>query len=443
MNTWTDTYRPRHLKDVIGNTKAKEALYAWAEAWQRGAPKKRAVILHGKAGIGKTSSAHALANDFGWKVIELNASDERNRESIRKIALTGAVNEVLGIDGTYISSAAGARRLIILDEADNLYERGGDYGGKRAIVDTIKATKQPIVLIANDLYALLGGSGGELRGLCTTIEFKKVHEGDVGRLLSSIARRERLTGDPSVIRSIARMCDGDVRSAVNDLQSIAYENRLEKSLLSRVGYRDREQEVFSGLRAILKAEDMRRAIRQAYQLSESPDSLILWVDENLPVEYTRNDDLQRAYERLSRADVFLGRARRQRHYGCWRFATELMTGGVAVAKKKAYAGFTRYHFPSWLRRMSHSKHARHLRRSVARKLGGGMHCSAAKARAMFPLLRRLFEDTDTAARLAIAFDLDEQDLSVLVGDRAAEVHAEKVALHKREHQAVLYDFKNP
>ena len=138
---WTEKYRPSSLKEVIGNKAAKEALLKWAREWQEGKPSKKAAILYGKPGVGKTTSAYALARDFGWEVIELNASDERNREIIKKIALTGAIHEVLSIDGKYITSKEGARKLIILDEADNLYEKQGDYGGKKAIVETIKVTK--------------------------------------------------------------------------------------------------------------------------------------------------------------------------------------------------------------------------------------------------------------------------------------------------------------
>ena len=89
---WTEKYRPKSLKDVIGNKKAKEELLKWAREWQRGNPSKKAVILYGKPGVGKTTSAYALANDFKWEVIEMNASDERNREAIMRIALTGAIN---------------------------------------------------------------------------------------------------------------------------------------------------------------------------------------------------------------------------------------------------------------------------------------------------------------------------------------------------------------
>ena len=79
MEDWTEKYRPQSLDDVIGNERAITALRNWAEKWKGiKTPKTRAIILIGKPGTGKTSSALALAHDYHWIPIELNASDARN-----------------------------------------------------------------------------------------------------------------------------------------------------------------------------------------------------------------------------------------------------------------------------------------------------------------------------------------------------------------------------
>ncbi len=429
---WTEKYRPKSLNEVIGNKKAKEELFKWAVEWKQGKPSKKAAILYGKPGIGKTTSAYALANDFNWEVIEMNASDERNKEIIRRIALSGAINETL----------FRKKRLIILDEADNLYEKSGDYGGKRAIVETIKVTKQPIVLIANDYYQLIKGSGQELKNLCKIIEFKKVGKREIVSLLKKICQVEGIEIDAEVLNAIATRCDGDVRSAINDLQSISYEKKLTKDMISNISYRDREREIFISLHKILKAKDIRTAIREARRLDEAPENLLLWIDENLPVEYRHKDDLASAYEFLSKADVFLGRIWRRQFYGLWSYATELMTGGVAVAKKHEYRGFTAYHFPKWLRSMARSKQYRHLKMELARKIGKIIHCSTKKAYEMLPIFKNIFNsNNDLAARLTAKFGLNEEELSLLVGEKAKEIYKEAEELRKKEKQSVLFNFR--
>ena len=159
MEDWTEKYRPKKLDEIVGNDNAIIELRKWANSWKEGKPKKNAVILSGKPGIGKTSVVIALAKDYGWTLLELNTSDARNAMKIKKVATSGAINETFDDQGRFISSNEGGRKLIMLDEADNLYERieGGkdnqtndlsDKGGKKAIVETIKISNQPIVLIA-------------------------------------------------------------------------------------------------------------------------------------------------------------------------------------------------------------------------------------------------------------------------------------------------------
>ena len=197
MGDWTEKYRPKSLDEVVGNERAIVDLRDWASSWDNGIPKKRAVILAGKPGTGKTSSAIALANDFGWTVIELNTSDARNAEKIRHVATFGSINETFTDEGRFISSHVGGRKLIILDEADNLYESStsskinendfSDKGGKKAIIDTIKQTKQPIILIVNDYYNLIKGKGEVLKQMCKLIRFYNPYSSFVFNLLKKIS----------------------------------------------------------------------------------------------------------------------------------------------------------------------------------------------------------------------------------------------------------------
>ena len=111
---WTEKFRPVSLSDVLGNEAAVKALRQWADTFGTG---KRAVILYGSPGTGKTSAALALAHDLGWDYIEMNASDQRNKNVVQQIAGTAAKA------GTFEGTAG--RRLIILDEADNLQRQPG------------------------------------------------------------------------------------------------------------------------------------------------------------------------------------------------------------------------------------------------------------------------------------------------------------------------------
>src|SRR5437773_5546595 len=148
MSTWAEKYRPKSLRDVVGNPTAVAELEKWALSWDKGRPDKRAVILAGPPGTGKTSAALALANDLGWAVVEMNASDRRNAEAVRQVALRGAVTQTFSDTGEFLTTAAGGRKLVILDEADNLLGRE-DSGGSGAIGGTIRDRAERIVPTAD------------------------------------------------------------------------------------------------------------------------------------------------------------------------------------------------------------------------------------------------------------------------------------------------------
>ncbi len=121
----TERLRPKRLSELIGNAGAIAELTAWAAGWApgRGPPRQRAALLEGRAGVGKTSAAGALAHDMGWSVVEMNASEARNRRAIEQVAGRAALTNSFSSDGQYRSAKSGGRTLILLDEADCLTGR--------------------------------------------------------------------------------------------------------------------------------------------------------------------------------------------------------------------------------------------------------------------------------------------------------------------------------
>jgi len=386
----------------------------WGRDWHQGTAQKKALVLCGGPGVGKTSAALALAHDQGWESVELNASDARNETIIKKIALAGGINETFTNNGEYASSKKGRNKLIILDEADNLYEREGDRGGKRAIVETIQKTQQPIILIVNDYYALIK-KNQDIRRLSHQVQFQG--GGNLSQLLDHICTRENIKVAPEVIKAITDQAQGDIRSAINDLQSLCQgRTQVGKEACAQLATRDRKSELFQGIREILKARDINHARRAARELGETPEFLLLWIDENLPREYRDAQDRYRGFRYLSTSDVFLGRARKYQHYHLWSYAHDLLSGGVAVAKKRYYPGFTRYSFPTWLTGMGRSRNTRSVRDSIATKIGKACHMSLQKTRTLFPFFQKLITcNKEYAASMTHFLDLTDQELVFLLG----------------------------
>jgi replication factor C large subunit len=417
MIDWAEKYRPRTLGDIAGNSQAINQMKRWAESWDHKIPAKKALVLAGDPGIGKTSAALALAHDFDWTVVEMNASDKRNAKAVKDIALRGAVGETFADDGRYISIKNGGRKLVVLDEADNLFGKE-DMGGVGAISEVLRNTKQPIILIANDLYGLTRRSSAIKRG-CTIIRFRKPSTSSVVRVLRDISRNEGVKIAEEALRHVAERNGGDLRSAINDLQSLV-EGREEVRIddVNALGYRDRKKDIYSTLSDIFRGTTCKKSRESVFQLDEPPDYVILWVDHNLPYDYTDPDDLARAYDALSRADVYLGRVDRLKYYGLWSYATDMMSCGVSLARKGRFAG-GRYNFPTWLAKMSRSRGIRNTINSINSKIARHCHTSVGIAsRDMFDMFRFLFKsDPDFRFRITEKLEFNEREIGFLLEEK--------------------------
>jgi len=426
--SWVEAYRPKEMGSIAGQNKAVEELIAWAREWDGGRiPERKAAILDGEPGTGKTTAALALADLMGWQVIELNASDSRNQEAIRQMATRGSrsrsITDEYGPDG----DLHGSRKLILLDEADNLYESAAsdgendlsDRGGKRAIVELIKVTMHPVVLIVNDLYSLTKGSGAPLNGMCVKVKFRRLMAASISKRLREICDSEGIGYDSIVLDGIAERSGGDMRAAIGDLQMLCTgRDRISNKDLAYLGERDTKENIFKGLERIFSARNFTESKRAHMALEEDPDMLLLWICENVPAYYRDPAEVDRAMELVSRADLYLGRTRRRQNFRLWRYASDMMTSVWTAGSSRGPRGaFT---FPAYLRSMSRSKESRANLKQTCQRLGALTHCSvrAMKEDGIFRIGSLCSNDDELAANLYLAAGLERENLELLLGDGA-------------------------
>ncbi len=403
MSDWTEKYRPASLSALRGNDKACNKLREWAKTWE---DHREAVIIYGPPGIGKTSAAHALASDFGWPTIELNASDSRTKDVIERVAGEAAKS------GTLTGGGDG-KRLVIMDEADNIHGNA-DRGGTRATTALVKEANQPMILIANEFYDMSQG----LRGACRDIEFRSVSKRSIVPVLRDICRKEGIEFDSDALQKIAEMNSGDLRGAVNDLQALAEGRDHLKADDVVTGERDATRGIFEYLDTVIKNAGPEEALKASYEVDETPDDLINWIEDNMPKDY-KGAELAVAYQFLSNADRWLGRVRATQNYSYWRYAGDNMTAGVAAARREPKGGWTRYGPPSYWSKLGRSRGKRETRDYIAREIAETNGVSMATARKeIIPHLRVMThhcKNRELTVAMAAQYDLEPKHVSFITG----------------------------
>lgn len=402
---WTVKHKPKSLAEIVGNKEAIQKFLDWVKSWEGGAPKKRAAFLYGPPGIGKTVTVEALANDYQMEFVEKNASDYRTEEAINRFA---------GLASQY-GSLFGGKRIILLDELDGLTGTA-DKGGVKAITDIVKNAQSPIVLIANNAY---DPRFSNLRNYCLLIEFKKPPASEVMKHLKRICTLEGIQADENALKFIAQRSEGDVRSAVNDLQALAQgKKRLAYEDVSWLGYRDRQETIFNVLRMIIYGKTCTSAKQSVDMADVDIDMLFEWIYENVPSHLTDPHDLARAMDALSMADLYRGRIRSTQDWSFTRYVIDYMTAGVAMARQNTKIhGWIPFKFPVRIQMLSRSKAERAVRLNIGYKIKRKCHISALRAsKEVLPYLRIIFKNNaEMAAGLAKWLDLDSEMIEYLVG----------------------------
>ncbi|WP_424355270.1 replication factor C large subunit [Methanobacterium sp. MBAC-LM] len=412
---WTEKYRPKNFDDVLGNIKAKKEILEWTEEWKNGNPQK-CLFLIGPPGTGKTTFAGLIAGEFSDSV-ELNASDKRSYDAI--MGVVGEASSSMTLFGNRL-------KLIILDEVDGLHGND-DRGGSRAINKILKDAIQPIVMMANDPYSNRIKS---FKNKCQVINLRKVHTNSIVSLLKKICVKEGVEFEEHVLRTLAKRSNGDLRSAINDLEIMAKgEEKITSEDLDLVAPKDGRSNVFDAVRTILKSKTPANIKDAMRQVEADPSLLIEMVTENIPREYEKKDEIEKAYEMISQADIYLGRAFSTRAYTYWKYAYELMSVGVALSKDETYKKFARYTNSSVYTILSKNRSKRDLQNRVAEKIGEKLHTSKKVAISQFPYFEIMFQDDDIAYNMMTYFGLEDDEVKVF---RSRKVKAPKKPKTKKK-----------
>jgi len=385
---WTEKYRPKKLGEIKGQD---NAIITIKEFLRNFGKKKKAILLYGPPGTGKTSLAYAIANEINSEIFELNASDLRNKEKLKEV-LKPAVEQ---------KSLKKEKKIILVDEVDGISKY--DYGGLGELLEIIESSTYPIIITANDIWNKKFGS---LRKKCEILQLKEINYNVIKEVISEILKKEQLTIDNDFITQLAVNAKGDLRAAINDLQTLS---KLKDYFSIILDERNKETDIFNSLRRIFKEKPANDMINIFDSVNMSIDDIILWIEENIPAEYS-GEELARAYELLSKTDVFRGRIHKQQYWRFLVYENIFLSYGISSSKKNAKIGFTSYKKPSRILQIWLNNQKTMQKKSICQKYSQYVHVSQKRAMFEFPIIKQIIRSNPYVQK---ELKLDEEEIDYL------------------------------
>lgn len=364
-------YAPQHTAQIVGQGPAVAALKFFVLQYKQ--QPLKAALLYGPIGNGKTSSVYALAKELNYDLVEINSSDLRNKENMDHF-LDAALRQ---------QSLFFRPKIVLVDEIDNL-SGVKDRGAIPALLKAIEKSSFPVILTANDIF---DSKFKPLQKAATMIEFKPLDHKVIAGALQNVCLTEKITVDDKTLNTLARHADGDLRGALIDLQISVNKGEVTFSSVMNLSDRKRTASILSALAVIFKSSSVATALPALDDLDVDLDTVFFWIDENLPQEYTQPAALAKAYEQLSRADVFNGRIRRQQHWRFLVYINNLLTAGISSAKDERNTQFIPYRPTMRILRMWQAKMKNAHKKEIATKLAAVTHTSHKVALQQMPYLQ--------------------------------------------------------
>ncbi|MDM7920128.1 MAG: hypothetical protein QUS12_13310, partial [Methanosarcina sp.] len=130
-----------------------------------------------------------------------------------------------------------------------------------------------------------------------------IRDSSIVALLKRICVKEGVDFEEHVLRTLAKRSRGDLRSAINDLQVIAQgKDSITSDDLKAVAEKDDINNIFDSVRTVLKSKNPKR-IKDALRLEADPGFIQEQITENIPREYERPEEIEKAYDAVAEADV--------------------------------------------------------------------------------------------------------------------------------------------
>tara|TARA_Y100000310_G_scaffold290477_1_gene317709 strand:- start:4224 stop:5405 length:1182 start_codon:yes stop_codon:yes gene_type:complete len=381
---WTEKYRPKNFQEVKGQDEAVRKINEFIQRFHLGKltrASKKAMILHGPPGTGKTTLAYVVAKESNSEIFELNASDLRNRIKLQEI-LKPAIEQ---------KSLSKKNKIILVDEVDGISVV--DRGGLSELMYLIDSTSYPVIITANDIW---GKKLSPLRRKSEMIGLKEIDYKIIREVMIDILRKENKFLNQDILTKISIKAKGDLRGAINDLQTESGVNEPDIS----TDERNKEVDIFNALKLVFKGSPTNRTLEIFNSVNMKIDEVMLWVEKNIPAEY-QGEELVRAFDLLSKADLFKGRIYKKQYWRFLVYENIFLSYGISSSKKNIKTGFTSYKKPDRILKIWLHNRKVEKKKSIAQKYAKYVHVGLKRAMNEFTTIQPFLKNPEIQRELKL------------------------------------------
>jgi replication factor C large subunit len=330
---WSDSYRPATVHDMLGNEEARSNVVKWLLKWVNGT---KPLIMLGPPGVGKTTIVQAMSKQFGYDLIEMNASDTRNKGVLIETILPILKNKSLMAEKT----------LLFLDEIDGISGRQ-DIGGIESLISLIKDPTVPIIMAANSRDSKLR----TLTRLCKVVQFDRIDPSLLLLFLNYVLKQEGKSIQSKDKLTIVKNANGDIRALLN----------MAQSWIS--GYASARDTTFGidisvGITNFLTAPTIEAArqiltdIEGGYpdpRFAQSPEErrkdILSAFFSSIVSSKLEAREIADALRVLSNCDLLIGKVSERRHWSLLRYLQNMMSYGLFYEIKGKNLSYNQYSHP--------------------------------------------------------------------------------------------------